>query len=79
MAKSKNSPVRAANRAARKEARNPQWFLPVMLAFIVIGFAWIIVFYISLQRLPIPEIGFWNVLIGFAIMFVGFIMATRWK
>ena len=79
MAKSKNSPVRAANRAARKEARNPQWFLPVMLGFIVVGFAWIIVFYVSLQRFPIPEIGFWNVLIGFAIMFVGFVMATRWK
>ena len=50
-----------------------------MLGFIVVGFAWIIVFYVSLQQLPIPEIGFWNVLIGFGIMFIGFIMATRWK
>ena len=79
MATSKKTPERAVNRAARKEARNPSWFLPVMLGFMIVGFLWILLFYISLQRLPIEAIGFWNVLIGFGIMFVGFIMATRWK
>lgn len=50
-----------------------------MLGFMIVGFLWILLFYISLQRLPIEAIGFWNVLVGFGIMFVGFIMATKWK
>ena len=79
MANSKKTPVRAANRAARKDSVNPSWFLPVMLGFMIVGFIWIILFYVSLQQLPIAALGFWNVLIGFGIMFVGFIMATRWK
>lgn len=79
MAKSSNSTSRAVSRAARKDAVNPRWFLPLMLGFMIVGFVWIILFYVSMHTLPIPGIGFWNVAIGFAIMFIGFIMATRWK
>ncbi|MGO3648115.1 MAG: cell division protein CrgA [Agrococcus casei] len=79
MAKSSNSTSRAVSRAARKDAVNPRWFLPLMLGFMIVGFVWIILFYVSMHTLPIPGIGFLNVAIGFAIMFIGFIMATRWK
>jgi hypothetical protein len=29
--------------------------------------------------LPIGAIGAWNIAVGFGIMFVGFLMTTRWK
>jgi hypothetical protein len=28
---------------------------------------------------PIPDIGAWNLVIGFGIAFIGFLMTTRWR
>ena len=56
---------------------NPVWFKPVMFGFMLIGLAWVIVFYLSNTMLPVPSLGSWNILIGFGIMFVGFLMTTR--
>ena len=61
------------------DAPNPVWFLPVMLGFMIIGLAWIIVFYLSNQQWPVPALGNWNILVGFGIMFIGFLMTTRWR
>ncbi|MFC7431703.1 MULTISPECIES: cell division protein CrgA [unclassified Agrococcus] len=71
----------ARSRASRdhEESRNPQWYVPVMLGFIIVGLLWVIVFYISGSTLPIQSIGPWNIAIGFGIMFIGFLMTTRWR
>ena len=71
----------ARSRASRdhEESRNPSWYVPVMLGFIVVGLLWVVVFYISGSMLPIESIGPWNIAIGFGIMFIGFIMTTKWK
>lgn len=58
---------------------NPVWFKPVMFGFMLVGLVWIIVFYVSGTNLPIPSIQAWNILIGFGIMFIGFLMTTRWR
>lgn len=50
-----------------------------MFGFMLIGLIWIIVFYISQGSLPIASLGTGNILIGFGIMFVGFLMTTRWR
>lgn len=55
------------------------WFKPVMFGFMLLGLAWILVFYVSQNQLPIPALGSWNILVGFGILFVGFIMTTRWR
>lgn len=57
---------------------NPVWYLPLMLGFMVAGLLWIIVYYLS-STYPIPGLGSWNILVGFAVAFVGFLMTTRWK
>lgn len=79
--KSQRAVTRAKTRTARdyEESRNPAWFLPVMLGFILVGLLWVIVFYISKSTLPIESLGSWNIAIGFGIMFIGFLMTTRWK
>jgi len=61
------------------DAPNPVWFKPVMFGFMLIGLAWIVVFYVSQSTLPVPSIGSWNILVGFGIMFIGFLMTTRWR
>jgi hypothetical protein len=45
----------------------------------ILGLLWVIVFYLSNQALPIPGIAGWNLVIGFGIAFVGFLMTTRWR
>ncbi len=58
---------------------NPVWFKPVMFGFMIVGLLWIIVFYVSQGLFPVPDLGSWNILIGFGIAFIGFIMTTRWR
>jgi hypothetical protein len=62
-----------------EQGPNPVWFKPIMFGFMLLGLIWIIVFYVSQQRFPIAELGSWNILIGFGIMFIGFLMTTRWR
>jgi hypothetical protein len=61
------------------DAPNPVWFKPVMFGFMLIGLVWIIVFYISQGTLPTLALGSWNILVGFGIAFIGFLMTTRWR
>ncbi len=58
---------------------NPRWFVPVMVGLLIIGLVYIVTFYISLQRYPVPNIGTWNLVIGFGILLTGFGMTTRWR
>lgn len=68
---------------------NPPWFVPVMLGLMVLGLLWIVVFYVSQGRYPLPTIplpggdewnvGSWNLVIGFALVLAGFVMTTRWR
>lgn len=50
-----------------------------MFSFMLIGLVWIIVFYVSGSAAPIAAIGPWNIAVGFGIMFIGFLMTTRWR
>ncbi|WP_111720296.1 cell division protein CrgA [Homoserinimonas sp. OAct 916] len=69
------------NEAARSKHDQPNavWFKPVMFGFMLVGLAWIIVFYVSNSQYPVPALGSWNILVGFGIAFVGFLMTTRWR
>ena len=59
---------------------NPPWFLPLMLGLMILGLLWVVTFYVSEGgAYPIPNIGYWNLGIGFALMISGFLMTTRWR
>lgn len=58
---------------------SPKWLVPVMLASFLIGLVWIVIFYMTETRYPIPNIGSWNMLVGFGFIGVGFTLATRWR
>lgn len=63
----------------RQASPTPTWYIAIMLGFMIIGLIWIMTFYISDQALPIPDLSFWNIAIGIALMMVGLIMTTRWR
>ena len=58
---------------------SPRWLAPAMVANFLIGLFWIVIFYVTQTRYPIPNIGAWNMLIGFGFIGVGFGLATRWR
>jgi hypothetical protein len=64
---------------AKEQAPNPVWFKPLMFGFMLLGLLWIIVYYVSGNSSPIPVLAAWNIVIGFGIMAVGFLMTTRWR
>jgi hypothetical protein len=58
---------------------SPKWFAPVMVAAFLIGLLWIVVYYVSGAKAPIPSIHNWNMVVGFVFIGIGFTFATRWK
>lgn len=74
--KSVSTPQPAGSQAYKP---NAVWFKPVMFGLMIIGLFWIITFYISEGRLPVQAWGSWNIVVGFGIAIVGFLMTTRWR
>ncbi|AUG30997.1 cell division protein CrgA [Microbacterium hominis] len=79
MARSGKEDEQLAEYGEGESAPNPVWFKPIMLGLMILGLLWVIVFYLSNQALPIPGIAGWNLVIGFGIAFIGFLMTTRWR
>lgn len=80
--KSRKKPVAAAAPQVKKvETGNPPWLIPVMLGLMILGLAWIVLFYLTSNgaRLPIPALGQWNLAVGFVFIIAGFGLTTRWK
>lgn len=66
-------------RSARAKV-SPPWLAPVMVACLVVGLAWIAVYYITNGTLAgMSALGGWNMVIGFALIIVGVVLSTRWR
>lgn len=64
-----------------KEGSSPRWLAPLMVGMMVLGLAWIVTFYLTSAGLglPIPQLGQWNLAVGFGLIIVGFGLTTRWR
>jgi hypothetical protein len=79
----KKEPVRPAI-VGEEQGENPTWYKVTMFGLMIIGLLWILVFYISSAQYPLGvgsflDLGNWNILIGFGIAMIGFVMTTKWK
>ncbi|MCL2454909.1 MAG: cell division protein CrgA [Micrococcales bacterium] len=68
----------------KDEGPSPQWYKVTMVSLMVGGLAWVVATYLgspytTAGGFPIPEIGQWNLAIGFVLMMVGFAMTTKWR
>jgi Cell division protein CrgA len=50
-----------------------------MLACLIIGLVWIVVFYVSQQAYPIGAFGPANLVVGFVFLIAGVVLSTRWR
>ena len=71
------------SRSERKVARigSPSWLAPTMVACFIVGMAYIVVYYLAGQDIPVMRdlSALINVGIGFGFIIVGFALATRWR
>ncbi len=59
---------------------SPPWLAPAMVAFFVVGLLWIVVWYIAGSDIPgMASLDWINVIIGFGLIGVGFVLSTRWR
>jgi hypothetical protein len=63
----------------KKQAPNPEWWVPVFVTLLLLGLAWIVVFYVSQGAWPIQAFGYGNLVAGFILLLAGFGMAMRWR
>jgi cytoskeletal protein RodZ len=58
---------------------SPSWWAPVMVSVMLLGLVWVVVFYLSRAAWPIPQLGNWNLAIGFGLILGGFGMTSAWR
>ena len=65
---------------ARALKPSPRWYAPVMVALMLLGLLWIVVYYVAGDRIPLMvSLSAWNFAIGFGAMVAGLIMSMRWR
>ncbi len=58
---------------------SPPWLVPTMLGCLIVGLAWIALYYITGGNLPVSALGAWNLGIGFALIISGVGLSTKWR
>ena len=65
---------------ARAAEPSPRWYAPVMVALMLIGLLWIVVYYVAGDQIGfLTMLGPWNFAIGFGAMVAGLVMSMRWR
>jgi len=71
-------PSRAAQ--ARAAEPSPRWYAVLMVALMVVGLLWIVVYYVAGDRIGfMTALSGWNFAIGFGAMVIGLVMSMRWR
>lgn len=74
------SPAVMSGTAPRLAKPSPRWYPGVMAGFLILGLAWIVVYYMAGESVPVMDnLGSWNFAVGFGFLVVGLGMAVRWR
>jgi hypothetical protein len=77
--KKKTEKVKAEKTPKKPRTTSRVWVAPLMLACWLLGLAWLVVFYVAGQDIPVMDgLGNWNLLIGMGLIAVGFVVSTQW-
>ena len=59
---------------------SPPWLVPTMIGCLVVGVAWIALFYITGGTTPVQSaLGDWNLVVGFGFIIIGVGLSTKWR
>lgn len=77
--KKKTEKVKAEKTPKKPRTQSRVWVAPLMLACWLIGLAWLVVFYVAGDQIPVmKDLHNWNLLIGMGLIAVGFVVSTQW-
>ena len=67
------------SKPARRKV-SPPWVGPAIVACLVIGLAWIVLYYVTQGSVPgMSALGTWNLVVGFVFIIAGVTLSTRWR
>jgi hypothetical protein len=55
------------------------FLVPFMVGCFILGLLWIVVYYLSGAKYPVPQLHGWNMAVGFGLIITGFIASMKWK
>lgn len=65
---------------SKSTAPSPTWYPIAMCVLLIIGLAYIVVYYMAAESIPfMNSLGSWNFAVGFGFLVVGLGMAVRWR
>ena len=64
-----------------KGTPTPRWYLVIMFGLMILGLAWLVVYYLGGEKVPwMKDLETWqNFAIGFGLAVVGLLMTMRWR
>jgi hypothetical protein len=66
--------------SARAVQPSPRWYAVLMVALMLLGLLWIVVYYVAGDAIGfMTSLGAWNFAIGFGLMVAGLVMSMRWR
>jgi hypothetical protein len=77
--KKKTDKVKTEKTPKQPRTQSRVWVAPLMLASWLLGLAWLVVFYVAGQDVPLmKDLGNWNLLVGMGLIALGFVVSTQW-
>jgi hypothetical protein len=68
-------PTRSAKRKV-----SPVWLAPTMVGCLIVGLAWIALYYVTQgDMIGLRTLGPWNLVGGFGLIVAGVVLATNWR
>jgi Cell division protein CrgA len=59
---------------------SPPWVGPTIVGCLVVGLAWIVVYYVTQGSVAgMSTLGSWNLVVGFVLIIAGVTLSTRWR
>lgn len=69
----------SAATSAKKKRPSPRWVPALAVALIVVGIAWLVVYYMTQTKYPVDQWGYWNLAVGFGLMVTSLGIFTQWR
>lgn len=66
-------------KTAKRKVSAP-WVAPTMVGCLLVGLAWIVLYYVTQADMPVlSTLGAWNLVCGFALIIASVVLATQWR
>jgi hypothetical protein len=71
--------VRPAVGLAKKVRPSARWVPVLGVTLIVLGIAWLVVYYLTQGDWPVKQFGVWNLAVGFGMLVGSLAVFTQWR